>query len=118
MRTRPKDVVTARVAAFDRADALADLYHDDATNHQVALEPVTGRAAIRAVFAGEFAAADMVRIVENLFEDGDRAILEWRDPLGRRGCGFFHVRDGRIALQRGYRDRLSFERLHGAAAAR
>jgi hypothetical protein len=51
--------------------------------------------------------------VENIFEDGDVAILEWRDPLGLRGCGFFHVRDGKIVFQRGYWDKLSFLRLHG-----
>ena len=112
---RPKDVVTAWVEAFNRADAdaLAALYHDDAVNHQVAQEPVEGRKAIRAMFAREFAAAGMVCLVENLFEDGEWAILEWRDPLGLRGCGFFRIRDGRIAFQRGYWDRLSFLRLHG-----
>jgi hypothetical protein len=47
-------------------------------------------------------------IVENIFADGDVAILEWRDPMGLRG-----VRDGKIALQRGYWDKLSFLRLHG-----
>jgi limonene-1,2-epoxide hydrolase len=113
--TRPKEVVRAWVDAFNRADVdeLAGLYHDDAVNHQVALEPVEGRDAIRAMFAREFAAAEMVCIVENLFEDGNWAILEWRDPLGLRGCGFFHVRDGRILLQRGYWDKLSFLRLNG-----
>ena len=40
----------------------------------------------------------------NLFEDGEWAILEWKDPQERLGCGFFHVIDGRIALQRGYWD--------------
>jgi limonene-1,2-epoxide hydrolase len=30
-----------------------------------------------------------------------------------RGCGFFHVRDGKIAFQRGYWDKLSFLKLHG-----
>jgi limonene-1,2-epoxide hydrolase len=112
---RPKEVVRAWVEAFNRADAgtLASLYHDDAVNHQVALEPVVGREAIRAMFTREFAAAGMTCVVENLFEDGEWAILEWRDPLGLRGCGFFHVRDGRIAFQRGYWDKLSFLRLHG-----
>ncbi len=112
---RPKDVVTAWVEAFNRADAdaLAALYHDDAVNHQVAQDPVEGREAIRAMFAREFAAAEMVCLVENLFEDGEWAILEWRDPLGLRGCGFFRVQDGRIAFQRGYWDRLSFLSLHG-----
>jgi hypothetical protein len=34
-----------------------------------------------------------------------------------RGCGFFHVRDGKIAFQRGYWDKLSFLRLHGLPGA-
>jgi len=114
-RTTPKDVVKNWVAAFNRADAeaLSALYTEDAVNHQVVQEPVTGRAAIRAMFEREFAAAAMTCIVDHLFEDGDWAILEWRDPLGLRGCGFFHVIDGRIRFQRGYWDRLSFLRQHG-----
>ena len=47
---------------------------------------------IREMFARDFAEAEMECIVENIFEDGDWAILEWRDPLGMRGCGFvFHI---------------------------
>lgn len=72
-----------------------------------------GRTAIRAMFEREFAAAEMVCIPENLFEDGDWTILEWRDPKGLRGCGLFQVMDGKIAFQRGYWDSLSFLRLHG-----
>jgi limonene-1,2-epoxide hydrolase len=89
------------------------MYAEDAVNHQVAESPVHGRAAIHAMFAAGFAAAEMVCIVENIFEDGEWAILEWRDPLGLRGCGFFHVVAGRIVFQRGYWDKLSFLRQHG-----
>jgi limonene-1,2-epoxide hydrolase len=112
---RPRQIVEQWVQAFNDGDVvgLARLYQDDAVNHQVTQEPVRGRAAIKKMFEREFAAADMVCIVENLFEDGEWAILEWRDPLGLRGCGFFHVVDGRIHFQRGYWDRLSFLRLHG-----
>lgn len=112
---RPRQVVEAWVEAFNcsDADALGAMYHADAVNHQVANEPVEGRAAIQAMFAREFAAAEMVCIPENLFEDGDWAILEWRDPRGLRGCGFFQVIGGKIAFQRGYWDKLSFQRLHG-----
>jgi limonene-1,2-epoxide hydrolase len=112
---RPREVVRAWVEAFNRADAgeLAGFYHEDAVNHQVAEAPVEGRAAIRAMFEREFAVAEMVCLVEAIYEDGEVAILEWRDPLGLRGCGFFHVRDGLIAFQRGYWDKLSFLRLHG-----
>jgi limonene-1,2-epoxide hydrolase len=111
---RPKEVVAAWVEAFNRADveALAAFYEDSAVNHQVAEMPVQGRESIRAMFAREFASAKMVCIVENLFEDGDWAILEWRDPLGLRGCGFFRIRAGKIAFQRGYWDKLSFLKLH------
>jgi len=111
----PATVVRAWVEAFNRgdADALALLYAPDAVNHQVVWEPIAGRDAIRAMFAREFATAEMTCIVEQLLESGDWAILEWRDPGGLRGCGFFHVVDGLIRFQRGYWDRLAFLRQHG-----
>lgn len=112
---QPRELVKAWVDAFNRADvaALTALYAEDAVNHQVAESPVEGREAIAEMFAAEFARAEMVCIVENVFQDGAWGILEWRDPKGLRGCGFFHVVDGRIAFQRGYWDKLSFLRLHG-----
>lgn len=111
----PRRLVEAWVEAFNRADAeaLAAMYREDAINHQVANEPVEGRPAIRAMFAEGFAQAEMVCIAENIFEDGDWAILEWRDPKGLRGCGFFQIVGGQIAFQRGYWDKLSFLKLHG-----
>jgi ketosteroid isomerase-like protein len=91
---RPKDVVRLWVEAFNDADAdrLASLYHENAINHQVANEPVDGREAIRAMFRREFAAAEMVCRVENLFEDSNWAILEWSDLLGLRGVWVFQDR--------------------------
>lgn len=111
---KPRELVRAWVEAFNRSDAdeVAGFYATDAINHQVTQEPVQGREAIREMFAREFAAADMTCIPENLFEDGEWAILEWRDPLGLRGCGFFRVREGEIVFQRGYWDKLSFLRQH------
>ena len=114
-RMRPREVVAAWVEAFNRADveALTKFYRDDAINHQVAEKPVEGRHAIRERLASEFAAAKMVCVVEHIFEDGEWAILEWRDPKRLRGCGFFHVIDDKIAFQRGYWDKLTFLRLYG-----
>jgi len=43
------------------------------------------------MFKFEFETAEMVCIPENIFEDGEWAILEWKDPLGLRGCGFFRI---------------------------
>lgn len=101
--------------AFNRADVdeLAALYHEDAVNYQVAYAPAKGRDAIRELFETEFARADMECRIENLFEDGDWAILDWSDPIGLRGCGFFRTAEGRIAFQRGYFDRLSFFEAQG-----
>ena len=112
---RPKELLQRFVDLFNQADAegLALLYAEDAVNHQVAEAPVRGRDNIRQMFVEEFARAKMVCIVENLFEDGQWAIMEWRDPLGLRGCGFFHVVNGQIIFQRGYWDKLSFLRQHG-----
>lgn len=114
MEQKPKQLIQKWVQLFNEANAngLAELYHEDAINHQVTNEPVEGKQAIREMFVREFASADMVCIVEHIFEDGEWAILEWKDPLGLRGCGFFQVVDGRIEFQRGYWDKLSFLKLH------
>ena len=111
----PREIVQSWVAAFNRqdSDALAGMYAVDAVNHQVAESPVQGRERIREMFVHGFALAKMVCIVENLFEEGNWAILEWRDPLGLRGCGFFKIENDQITLQRGYWDKLSFLRLQG-----
>lgn len=111
---RPKEIVNQWVDAFNAADveSLIALYHEEAINHQVANQPVEGKAAIKEMFTNEFATAKMVAIVENIFEDGQWAILEWKDPLGIRGCGFFHVVNGKILFQRGYWDKLTFLKIH------
>ena len=107
---KPKDILLQFIDAFNKADAdtLSELYDEDAVNHQVANEPVVGKNAIREMFINEFSQADMTCIVENIFEDGEWAIMEWKDPLGLRGCGFFHIVNNKIVFQRGYWDKLSF----------
>ena len=111
----PRQLVQEWVRRFNEADVdgLASLYAGDAVNHQVVMEPLHGRAAIRQMFQVEFGRATMTCLVQNIFEDGDWAILEWSDPNGLRGCGFFHVRNDQIIFQRGYFDQLSFFRLQG-----
>ncbi|APD07561.1 hypothetical protein UJ101_02058 [Flavobacteriaceae bacterium UJ101] len=110
----PKELIKKWVEIFNTGDAneISKLYHDDAVNHQVVNEPIIGRESINNMFKEEFDQAKMTCIIENIFEDGEWGILEWKDPLGLRGCGFFHVIDGKIKLQRGYWDKLSFLRQH------
>ena len=109
---RPKEMVQEFVERFNCADAegLATLYAENATNYQVPNEPIIGRAAIQKMFEQEFQQAKMVCIVEQILEDGQWATMEWRDPLGLRGCGFFHVVNDQIIMQRGYWDKLSFQK--------
>lgn len=45
-------------------DTLANLYHDEAINHQVYRDPLIGKAAIKEFFRSEFSMATMVCIVK------------------------------------------------------
>ncbi|MCZ4225490.1 nuclear transport factor 2 family protein [Pedobacter rhodius] len=109
-----KEILKLWVEAFNRADieVLINLYAENAINHQVANAPVEGRNVIKKMFEAEFANAEMVCKPINIFEDGDWAIMEWQDPKGFSGCGFFQVKEGKIILQRGYWDKLSFHKLY------
>ena len=106
----PRQLVENWVLAFNRADAdaMTAFYAEKAVNHQIVQDPVKGRDAIREMFAREFDRATMVCEIENIFQDGDWAILEWKDPKGLRGCGFFYIVDDHIVFQRGYFNELSF----------
>lgn len=106
----PKEVVRLWIERFNAGDVdgLVALYAPDAVNHQVVMDPLKGHDAIREMFAVEFGRAEMVCIEENMLEEGEWAVLEWRDPLGLRGCGFFQVKKDQIVFQRGYFDQLSF----------
>jgi len=114
MDMTPKDILQKWIDAFNKADleAISDLYAENAVNHQVANDPVVGKPAIKDMFEGEFATAEMTCIPENIFEDGEWAILEWKDPNGLRWCGFFQIKSDKIVFQRGYWDKLSFLKLH------
>lgn len=112
---QPRELILGWVEAFNRGDAgeMAAFYLEDAVDHQVNQDPVEGREAICAMFLRDFDTAKMVCVVENIFVDGNVGIREWRDPMGLRGCGIFHIRNGKIAVQRGYWDRLQFLTQHG-----
>lgn len=81
---KPKEVLEKWIDCFNKADAyhIAELYATNAVNHQVANDPIIGKESI------------------------------YKDSLGLRGCGFFHVKDNKIVFQRGYWDKLSFLKQH------
>jgi len=116
------------IDAFQRRDldAVMECYADDAVNFQVAVgEPSIGRSQIRRDTAEFFRGfPDAWSVAENLLADRDWAAWEWigggtfsgefygNQPTGRsfeiRGCGFFNFQAGKIVLQRGYWDKLSW----------
>lgn len=111
----PRELLQKWVELFNNydADGIAELYDEDCVNHQTALGMVQGKENIRNMFRDDFANYEMVCIVENIFQDGDVGMLEWKDPKGLRGCGFFWIKDDKIVYQRGYFDRLSFMQQQG-----
>jgi hypothetical protein len=109
-----RETIERWVELFNANDpqALTALYAEDAVNHQIALEPVVGRVAIEQFHRETFAAGPLTCTPINLVVDSDWAALEWVDPDGFRGCGFFHVRDGLIEHQRGYWDSAQLRAVH------
>jgi uncharacterized protein (TIGR02246 family) len=119
-------VVRAWIAAANShdADAIADLYSPEAQLLYTWGELLDGQRSINHHFADFFRAfPDWTKEPYSLLIQGphDWAVLEWhaqaaflgrfddREPTGRqfhlRGCGVFHVVQGRIRLHRRYLDR-------------
>jgi steroid delta-isomerase-like uncharacterized protein len=123
-----KKLIRKWIDAFTRKDleAVMDCYADDAVNWQVAAgEPTIGKEQIRKDTAEFFKGfPDFYSIVENIIADEDWAVWEWlgggtfggefygSQPTHKsyelRGCGFFQFNDGKIILQRGYWDKLTW----------
>ena len=114
--------------AYNRrdADALIEIYADDAEIVQVAFgDSLRGRDALLTSFQEFFKAfPDNYTNPESIFVDGDWAIIEWTGggtfteslggnaPTGKsftlRGCAFFHITEDKIKFQRGYFDKLTW----------
>jgi limonene-1,2-epoxide hydrolase len=113
---KPIEIVEEWINRFNESDAdgLAQLYSSDAVNDQVVFsKPVKGRDAIKRMFEMEFGRAKMVCNKEYIHKSDDWIILEWSDPLGLRGCGFFKIKNNQIISQRGYFDQLTFFKIQG-----
>ena len=112
---RPKEILKQWVNCFNQSDfeGISELYHEQCVNHQTPIGMIVGKEHIKRMFKEEFEKYDMVCIVENVFEDGNVGILEWKDPKGLRGCGFFWIEEDKIVYQRGYWDKLTFMEQQG-----
>jgi limonene-1,2-epoxide hydrolase len=95
------------------ADELAGYFTEDAVYHNIPMQPVQGRAAIRDFIAGFAAAFDGIDFnVHRQISDGTLVMNERTDVMRSKDggtiplpvMGVFEVQDGRIAAWRDYFD--------------
>lgn len=114
----PKEILTQWIQHLNEKnlESLMSLYHADAVNIQVATgHPLNGRSAIKRDYGSFFEVSpDSMFSIENLFEDANWGIIEWRAkgtfrPTGKsynlNGSGFFQIENQKIVFQRGYWDK-------------
>ncbi|OBG27428.1 limonene-1,2-epoxide hydrolase family protein [Mycobacterium sp. 852002-51057_SCH5723018] len=115
MTRSPDELVTefCKLWASPDPDQLAGYFTEDAVYHNIPMDPVQGRQAIRDFIAGFVAAFDGIDFrVHRQISDGTLVMNERTDVLRRKGggeiplpvMGVFEVQDGRIAAWRDYFD--------------
>ena len=97
-------------------DEIAEFFSDDAVYHNIPMDPITGRDAIKTFIAGFASGAKQIDFrVNNIVADGDVVLTERVDvfelPNGKVELpvmGTFEVKDGKIAAWRDYFDMKQF----------
>jgi limonene-1,2-epoxide hydrolase len=97
-------------------DEIAEFFTDDAVYHNIPMDPLTGRDAIKRFIAGFAGGAKQIDFrVNNIVADGDVVLTERVDvfelPNGKVTLpvmGTFEVKDGKIAAWRDYFDMKQF----------
>ena len=98
------------------ADEIAEFFTDDAVYHNIPMDPLTGRDAIKTFIAGFAGGAQQIDFrVNNIVADGNVVMTERVDvfelPNGKVELpvmGTFEVKDGKIAAWRDYFDMKQF----------
>ena len=114
----PTDIVRRFCAAWSDldTDAIAAFFTDDAVYHNIPMDPITGRDAIKSFIAGFAGGAETIDFrVRNIVADGPVVLTERVDvfelPNGKVELpvmGTFEVKDGKIAAWRDYFDMKQF----------
>lgn len=110
----PEQLVTEFCARWGDADpaVLTEYFTDDAIYHNIPMEPIEGKAAIRTFLDGFLAGFDGIDFqIHRQAADGQVVMNERTDVLRGAGkstpiqvMGVFEVRDGKIAAWRDYFD--------------
>ena len=114
----PLDVVTRFCAAWATGDLdeIMAFFTDDATYHNIPVDPVEGKDAIRTTIAGFTTGVQKLEFrVDNIAASGNVVLTERVDvftmpdkEVSLPVMGTFEVRDGRIAAWRDYFDLNQF----------
>ena len=114
----PIEVVRRFCAVWSNVDPddIAEFFTDDAVYHNIPMDPITGREAIKSFIAGFAGGAEQIDFrVRNIVAEGDVVLTERVDvfvmPNGTVELpvmGTFEVHDGRIATWRDYFDMKQF----------
>lgn len=114
----PAQIVSEFLDAWPDKDAarLASFFSEDAVYHNIPLEPIKGRDAIAATFAGFMGMADQIRFdTLQLVAEGPVVMTERLDhfigperTVSLPVMGVFEVHDGAITAWRDYFDMNQF----------
>ena len=89
-------------------DQIASFFTEDAEYHNIPLQRVEGREAIRATCAGWLKQMDAIDFrFKHVVSDGDLVLMERCDVMGDHELpimGIFQLRDGKICAWREYFD--------------
>ena len=114
----PIEIVRRFCAAWSNVDPdqIAEYFTDDAVYHNIPMDPITGRDAIKSFISGFAGGAEQIDFrVHNIVADGPVVLTERVDvfvmPTGKVELpvmGAFEVKDGKIAAWRDYFDLKQF----------
>ena len=91
---------------------IATLYAEDRLTIRSLSCPSRDGEAIEKFHRDTFSGGPLTCTPVNMIAEGEWVALEWTDPEGFRGSGFFHVVDELIVAQRGYWDSAALAKTH------
>ena len=114
----PIDIVRRFCAAWSNLDLdeLGEFFTDEAVYHNIPMDPITGRDAIKTFIGGFAGGADKIEFqVRNIVADGSIVLTERVDVFVLPSAkvelpvmGSFEVEEGKIAAWRDYFDMKQF----------
>lgn len=115
----PAELVRAFVAAWNRTDmeAVLAMLSDDVFYHNIPMEPLRGKAAVRAFFDGMGRIDSAAWVLHHIVAEGALVMTERSDRMVINGkaldlpvMGVFEIHDDRIVAWRDYFDLATMTR--------